>query len=71
MVPQVTVVVLTRRRETRLAFLLDALAEQTLPAESFEVIVVRDADDAEQRAELPPGLPARVVVAGPREPLGA
>jgi len=71
MVPQVTVVVLTRRRETRLAFLLDALAAQTLPTEDFEVIVVRDGDDAEQRAETPPGLRARVVLAGPRESLGA
>jgi GT2 family glycosyltransferase len=69
-VPQVTVVVLTRRRETRLAFLLDALAAQTLPPDEFEVIVVRDADDAEQRAEVPARLRARIVVAGQREPLG-
>ncbi len=69
--PQVSVVVLTRRRETRLAFLLDALAAQTLPADAFELIVVRDADDAEQRTEIPPALRARIVVAGPQEPLGS
>jgi GT2 family glycosyltransferase len=43
--PEVSVVVPTRFRETRLAFLLDALAVQTLAPERFEVIVVR-ADDA-------------------------
>ena len=40
-----SVVVPTRFRETRLAFLLDALAAQTLARERYEVIVVR-ADDA-------------------------
>ena len=40
-VPDVSVVIVSARR-TRLAFALDALAAQSLPAERFEVIVVRD-----------------------------
>ena len=43
--PEISVVVPTRFRETRLAFLLDALAEQTLARDRFEVVVVR-AEDA-------------------------
>jgi len=39
--PDVSVVVASVRRETRLAFLLEALAEQTLARERFEVVVVR------------------------------
>jgi GT2 family glycosyltransferase len=40
--PDVSVVIPTRERETRLAFALDALAEQTLGSDRFEVVVVRD-----------------------------
>jgi GT2 family glycosyltransferase len=40
--PDVSVVIPSYRRETRLAFTLDALAAQTLSRERFEVIVVRD-----------------------------
>ena len=40
MTPDVSVVIPTHDRETRLAFALEALAEQTLARERFEVIVV-------------------------------
>lgn len=55
--PEVSVVIPTRFRETRLAFALDALASQTLAPDRFEVIVVR-APDAEQGllTEAPAGL---------------
>jgi GT2 family glycosyltransferase len=43
-VPEIAVVIPTRGRETRLAFALDALAEQTLDRDRFEVIVVRAPD---------------------------
>ena len=58
MAPEVTVVIPTHRRETRLAFALDALAEQTLPRDRFEVIVVRDSADGSLTAP-PPGLEVR------------
>lgn len=68
--PEVAVVIPTARRETRLAFALDALARQTLPREQFEVIVVR----AEPNGGLttpPDGLPVRFLTAsadsGPAE----
>lgn len=52
----------TRRRETRLAFALEALAEQTLAAERFEVIVVRSSDTAgEPVTEPPAGLLVRFI----------
>ncbi|MDQ3728724.1 MAG: glycosyltransferase [Actinomycetota bacterium] len=52
----------TRRRETRLAFALDALADQTLAAERFEVIVVRSSDtEGEPATGSPPGLPVRFI----------
>ena len=52
----------TRRRETRLAFALEALAEQTLAAERFEVIVVRSSDTAgEPVTGSPDGLPVRFI----------
>jgi GT2 family glycosyltransferase len=62
--PEITVVVPTRLRETRLAFLLDALAAQTLAPERFEVIVVR-ADDAVDGplTEPPDGLEVRFMTA--------
>jgi GT2 family glycosyltransferase len=68
-VPEVSVVIPTRRRETRLAFALEALAEQTLGLDRFEVIVVRapDAVDGALTA-APDGLAVRFLtsaVAGP------
>jgi GT2 family glycosyltransferase len=58
--PQVTVVVPTYRRDTRLAFTLDALAAQTLERDRFEVLVVRD-EDAEPLGELPADLDVRFI----------
>jgi hypothetical protein len=67
--PEIAVVIPTRRRETRLAFALEALAAQRLDASRFEVIVVRDGDAAEPLAQAPPGLAVRFLsrpgVAGP------
>jgi hypothetical protein len=63
MAPEVSVVIPTHRRETRLAFALDALAEQTLPPDRFEVVVVR-ADDADSMTTSPPSLDARFLSAG-------
>jgi GT2 family glycosyltransferase len=67
--PEIAVVIPTRRRETRLAFALEALASQRLDASRFEVIVVRDGDAAPPFAQAPPGLPVRFLerpgVAGP------
>jgi GT2 family glycosyltransferase len=60
----VTVVIPTARRETRLAFALEALADQTLARERFEVVVVR-AEDGGARASAPDGLPVRFVSAAP------
>jgi GT2 family glycosyltransferase len=59
--PSVAIVIGTRRRETRLAFALEALAEQTYPLDLIEVVVVRDGDDAEQRARAPEGLRLEVL----------
>jgi GT2 family glycosyltransferase len=58
MAPAISVVIPTYRRETRLAFTLDALAAQTLPRDRFEVIVVRDSADGALTAP-PPGLEVR------------
>ena len=58
--PEVTVVVPTYRRDTRLAFTLDGLAAQTLDRSRFEVLVVRD-DDAELPGAMPEGLDVRVI----------
>jgi GT2 family glycosyltransferase len=67
--PDIAVVIPTRRRETRLAFALEALAEQGLDPSRFEVIVVRDGDAQEPFAEPPDGLRVRFLtrpgVAGP------
>ncbi|MDX6658568.1 MAG: hypothetical protein QOH62_3361, partial [Solirubrobacteraceae bacterium] len=41
--PQIAVVAATHNRRDRLAALLDALREQTLGSEHFEVLVVDDA----------------------------
>src|SRR5215211_4619478 len=45
--PEISVVVPTHRRPLRLRWLLNALAEQTLPREHFEVIVAHAVGDAE------------------------
>ena len=57
--PRVSVVIPTHARETRLAFALEALAEQTLPAGEFEVVVVRSAGASGPFAEPPDGLRVR------------
>jgi GT2 family glycosyltransferase len=58
--PEIAVVIPTRGRETRLAFALDALAEQTLARERFEVIVVRAPGTGDQPlARAPDGLAVR------------
>lgn len=54
----VAVVIPTARRETRLAFALEALSRQTLPADRFEVVVVRG-DEPGPTVTAPAGLPAR------------
>ena len=68
--PDVAVVIPTARRETRLAFALEALACQTIPGERFEVIVVRAADSGAQ-TEAPAGLAVKFLEApagsGPAE----
>ncbi|MGH6885065.1 MAG: glycosyltransferase family 2 protein, partial [Geminicoccales bacterium] len=67
--PEISVVVPTRGRETRLAFALESLAGQTLARERFEVIVVRDRDAVGPLAPIPEGLRARYLtqaeVSGP------
>jgi len=67
--PEIAVIIPTRQRETRLAFALDALAEQTLASDRFEVIVVRDSDAHPPLACAPAGLRARFMtnsgVSGP------
>jgi GT2 family glycosyltransferase len=67
--PEIAVVIPTRRRETRLAFALEALAAQRLDPSRFEVVVVRDGDAVEPFAQAPPGLAVRFLsrpgVAGP------
>lgn len=55
----VSVVIPTRNRETRLRFALEALAAQTLSRERFEVVVVRASDAEEPLVSAPPGLPVR------------
>ena len=57
--PDVSVVIPTYRRETRLAFALEALAGQTLDRDRFEVIVVRPPAANGPFAPAPPGLPVR------------
>jgi GT2 family glycosyltransferase len=62
--PEVSVVVPTRSRETRLAFLLDALAEQTLDRDRYEVIVVRADDSLDgPHTEPPDGFEVRFLSA--------
>ena len=58
--PEISVVIPTRRRETRLAFALEALASQSLEPSRFEVIVVRSGDVAgELTTPVPEGLVVR------------
>lgn len=52
----------SHRRESRLVFALEALGEQQLERERFEVIVVRS-DAPGPKAESPPGLHARFLTA--------
>ena len=61
--PDISVVVPTRSRETRLAFLLDALAEQTLDRDRYEVIVVRSDDSPGPFTEAPDGLEVKFLTA--------
>jgi GT2 family glycosyltransferase len=63
--PDISVVIPTYERETRLSFTLDALAGQTIPHDRFEVIVVRDSE-AEPLTAPPDGLAVRfLTVPGP------
>jgi glycosyltransferase involved in cell wall biosynthesis len=57
--PEVAVVIATRARETRLAFALESLAEQSLDPRRFEVIVVRARDASEPLAAAPAKLRVR------------
>jgi GT2 family glycosyltransferase len=57
--PQVSVVIPTRDRETRLSFALESLADQTLDADRYEVIVVRSSDSSGPHAAAPEGLEVR------------
>jgi GT2 family glycosyltransferase len=58
----VAVVIPTARRDTRLAFALEALARQTLSRDRFEVLVVHG-DGSERAVPAPDGLPVRFVAA--------
>ncbi len=57
--PEISVVVPTGGREPRLAFLLDALAQQTIPPERFEVLVVRAVSQPPPFTTAPDGLTVR------------
>jgi GT2 family glycosyltransferase len=59
MAPEVSVVIPTRGRETRLAFALDGLAAQTLADDRYEVVVVRDEMASGPQAVAPEGLAVR------------
>jgi GT2 family glycosyltransferase len=64
--PEISVVIPTRERETRLAFALEALEQQTLGRDRFEVVVVRDGDWERPRAEAPPGIDVRFLLLAER-----
>ena len=66
--PEISVVIPTRGREARLAFALEALGEQTLDPERFEVVVVRADDRPAPAAELPEGLRVRSMTAPASRP---
>jgi glycosyltransferase involved in cell wall biosynthesis len=59
--PEIAAVIATHERETRLAFALEALAEQTLGPDRFEVVVVRSAVTRGPFAKAPDGLDARFI----------
>jgi len=61
--PEVSVVIPTRNRETRLRFGLEALAAQTLDRSRFEIIVVRAEDTDKPWCEAPEGLDVRFITA--------
>lgn len=63
--PEVSVVIPTRNRETRLRFGLEALAAQTLDRSRFEVIVVRANDMEGPFCEAPEGLDVQFLEAPP------
>ena len=63
--PEVSVVIPTRNRETRLRFGLEALAAQTLHRDRFEVIVVRANDMEGPFCEAPEGLDVKFLEANP------
>jgi GT2 family glycosyltransferase len=65
-VAEIAVVIPTHRRETRLRFALEALAEQTVGPERFEVVVVRPPAADGPFAEAPAGLPVRFLEAAER-----
>lgn len=69
MSPRISVVIPTHARETRLAFALDALADQTLPGDEFEVIVVRARGAEGPFAGAPDGLTARFLECDERGPV--
>ena len=62
---RIAVVIPTRRREERLAFALEALAEQSLDAESYEVVVVRESGGPGPLASAPARLRLRQLEAPP------
>jgi glycosyltransferase involved in cell wall biosynthesis len=67
--PEVSVVIPTRNRETRLSFALEALAGQTLDPSRFEVIVVRAADSRPPFAPAPEPVSVRFLThSGPPGP---
>jgi GT2 family glycosyltransferase len=69
MAPEICVVVPTSSRESRLAFLLDALREQTVTSERFEVVVVRDKSQGGPFTSAPDGLRVRfLATSGSRGP---
>lgn len=57
--PDLTVVIPTHQRESRLRFALEALAEQTLDRSRFEVVVVRSAATGGPLTAAPAGLEVR------------
>jgi GT2 family glycosyltransferase len=65
--PDVSVVVPSVGRATRLAFLLEALERQTLAADRYEVVVVRGRDPGEPAGEVE-GLGARLIESEPAGP---
>jgi GT2 family glycosyltransferase len=57
--PEIAVVIPTHRRESRLAFALEALADQTVARGRFEVIVVRNSGLPGPKVSSPDGLVVR------------